>query len=130
MTDSENVVGWIYKKCRLRRPFGKQHGKRAQALLIPVPESQHLYFFQWSLQSQLSWKKSPLLTCKILVLLVNTLAADEKFPVPNRDNLPILFLNFILYFLNLAEILKIFKKKDDPHRFCLFEITASENVVR
>ena len=70
------------------------------------------------------------MTCKILVLLVNTLAADEKFPVPNRDNLPILFLNSLLHFLNLAEILKIFKKKDDPHRFCLFEITASENVVR
>ena len=41
----------------------------------------------WSLPSQWSWKNSLLLTCKILVLLVNTLAADEKYPVLNRDNL-------------------------------------------
>ena len=87
ITDSENVVIWIYKRCCLRQPFGKQHGKRAQALLIP--SSKHLYLIHWSLPSQFSWKKSLLLTCKILVLLVNTLAADEKFPVSNRDNLTI-----------------------------------------
>ena len=37
--------------------------------------------------SQLSWKKSLLLTCKILVLLVNTLAVDDKYPVLNKENL-------------------------------------------
>ena len=37
----------------------------------------------------MSWKKSLLLTCQILGLLVNTLAADEKYPVLNRDNLTI-----------------------------------------
>ena len=35
----------------------------------------------------MSWRKSLLLTCKILGLLLNTLAADEKYPVLNRDNL-------------------------------------------
>ena len=30
---------------------------------------------------------SLLLTCQILGLLVNTLADDEMYPVPNRDNL-------------------------------------------
>ena len=25
---------------------------------------------------------------------------------------------------------KHFQKKDDPHRFCIFEVTDSENVVR
>ena len=132
ITDSENVVRSLYKKCRLRQPFNKQYDKRALALLIPA--SKHLYLIHWSLLSQLSWKKSLLLTSKILVLLVNTLAADEKYPVLNRDNLTIpiqmqlsnqqkLFLNFLLHFWNLAEILNILKKKHDPHRFCLFEIT-------
>ena len=32
---------------------------------------------------------SLLLTCQILGLLVNTLADDEMYPVPNRDNLKI-----------------------------------------
>ena len=41
ITDSENVVRSLYKKCRLRQPFNKQYGKRALALLIPA--SKHLY---------------------------------------------------------------------------------------
>ena len=75
------------KKNRFRGPFDKQHGKRAQALLKSA--SQHLYHIHRSLPRKLSWKKSLLLTCQILGLLVNTLAADEKYPVLNRDNLTI-----------------------------------------
>ena len=37
----------------------------------------------------MSRKKSLLLTCQILVLLVNTLDVDERYPVLNRDNLTI-----------------------------------------
>ena len=33
-------------------------------------------------------------------------------------------------FWNIAEILNIFKKKDDPHRFSISENTNSENVMR
>ena len=95
------------KEYRIREPFDKQHGQSAQALLKSV--SYHLYHIHWSLPSQLSWKKSLLLTCQILGLLVNILAADEKYPVLNRDNLTIpiemqlsrkqkLFLNFLLHF--------------------------------
>ena len=73
------------KKSRFRGPFKKQHGKLAQVLFKSA--SQHLYHFQWSLPSQLSWKKSLLLTWEIFGLLVNTLAADEKYPVLNRNNL-------------------------------------------
>ena len=58
-------------------------------------------------------KRSLLLTCKILGLLLNTLATDEKYLVLNRDNLKIpiqmqlsrkqkLFLNLWLHFWNLA----------------------------
>ena len=75
------------KKSRFRGCFDKQYGKRAQALLKSA--SQHLYHIHRSLPRKLSWKKSLLLTCKILGLLVNTLATDEKYPLFNRDNLTI-----------------------------------------
>ena len=75
------------KKSRFRGCFDKQYGKRVQALLKSA--SQHLYHFHRSLPSKFSWKKSFLLTCQILGVLLNTLAADEKYPVLNRDNLTI-----------------------------------------
>ena len=127
------------KKSRFRWPSDKQHGKSAQALLKSA--SQHLYHIHWSQPSKLSWKKSLLLTWKILGLLVNTLAADEKYPVLNRDNLTIpiqmqlsqkqkTFSQFFAAFLKSTLNFKHFESKDDPHRFCIFEVTDSENVVR
>ena len=118
------------KKSCFRRPFKKQHRKRAKPLL--KSSSKHLYRIHWSLPSQLSWKTFLLLTCQILGLLLNTLAADEKYPVLNRDNLTIpiqmelsqkqkIFLNFLLYFWNLGWNLQHFDKRDDLHRFCNFE---------
>ena len=127
------------KKFCFRGCFDKQHDKRAQALLKSA--SQHLYHIHRSLPRKLSWKKSLLLTCKILGLLVNTLAADEKYPVLNRDNLTIpiqmqlsqkqkTFSQFFAAFLKSTLNFKHFESKDDPHRFCIFEVTDSENVVR
>ena len=127
------------KKSCFRGPFDKQHGKRAQALLKSA--SQHLYHIHRSLPRKLSWKKSLLLTCKILGLLVNTLATDEKYPVLNRDNLTIpiqmqlsrkqnTFSEFFTAFLKSKWNFEHFDKKDDADRFCIFEITHSENVVR
>ena len=75
------------KKSCFRGPFDKQHGKRVQLLFKSA--SQHLYHIQWSLPNQLSQEESLLLTWKILGLLVNTLAADEKYPFLNRGNLTI-----------------------------------------
>ena len=77
------------KKSSLRVPFDKQHGKRAQAVL--KSSSQLLYHIHRSMPRKLSWKKSLLLTCEILGLVLNTLAAEEKYPVLNRDNLTIPF---------------------------------------
>ena len=77
----------MYKKFRFRGQLDKQQGKRTQTLL--KSPSQHLYHIHWSLARKLCSKKSLLLTCQILGLLVNTLAADEKYPVLNRDNLTI-----------------------------------------
>ena len=77
----------------------------------------------------------------MLGLLVNTLAADEKYPVLNRDNLAIgiqmqlyqkqsTFPEFLATFLKSELSLECFQKKDDPLSFCISEITDSENVVR
>ena len=75
------------KKPRLREPFDKQHVKRDHALFKCA--SQHLYQIDSSLLSKLSWITSLSLICQILGVLVNTLAADEKCRVLNRDNLTI-----------------------------------------
>ena len=75
------------KKSRYRECFDKQYGKCGQTLLKSA--SQHLYHIHWSLARKLCSKKSLLLTCQILGLLVNTLATDEKYPVLNRENLTI-----------------------------------------
>ena len=127
------------KKSRFRGSFDKQHGKHTQALLKSA--SQHLDRIQLSLPSRWIWKKSLLLTCKILVLLVNTLAGDEKYPVLNRDNLTIpiqmqlsekekTFSEFLAAFLKANLNFKYFGEKYDPRRFCISEIRDSEKVVR
>ena len=88
ITHSENAVRKISKEPHFREPFNKQNGKRAEALeALLKSASQHFYHIHWSLPSQLSRRKSLLLTCQIFGLLLNTLAADEKYPVLNRDSL-------------------------------------------
>ena len=117
------------KKSRVRRCFLKQYRKRAQTLL--KSPSHHLYHIHWSLPSQMSWKKSLLLRWKTLGLLVNTLAANEKYPVLNKDNLTIpTFSEFFAAFLKSYRNFERFEKKDHLHSFCIFEITDSENVIR
>ena len=89
----------------------------------------------------MSLETSLLLTYQILGLLVNTLAANEKYPVLNRDNLAIpiqmqlsqkhnTFSRFFAEFFKSRITFKYFEKKDNPHGFYLSESTASENVVR
>ena len=87
ITASENVVRWMSKKYRFRESFDKQRGQPAEALLKSV--SVHFYPIDWSLKSQLGWKKSLLFICQILGLLFNTLAADEKYLFLKRDNLTV-----------------------------------------
>ena len=75
------------KKSRFRGPLEKQHGKQATTLLKSAP--QHLYHIYWLMPWKFSQGKSLLFTCQILGLLVNTLAADDKYPVLNKENLTI-----------------------------------------
>ena len=71
---------------------------------------------------ELSWKKSLLLTYQIFRLLVNTLAADDMYPLLNRYNLTIpiqmqlsekqkKFLQFFSAFLKSSLIFESFEKK-------------------
>ena len=61
---------------------------------------------------------------------MNTLAADEKYPVLNGENLTIpiemrfsqkqkTFSQFLAAFLKSRLNFKHFEIKDDPHRFCI-----------
>ena len=108
------------KKSPLRQPFDKQKDTRAKALLKSW--SQHIYHIYWTVPSQLSWKTSPLLTCRFLGLFVNTLATDEKSPVLTRDKLTIpiqmqwsqkqkTFPQFSAAFLKFKLNFKYFEKK-------------------
>ena len=127
------------KNSNFRGCFDKQHVKRGQTLLKYA--SQHLYHINRSRRRKLSWKKSPSLKCKIFGLLVNTLTANEKYPVLNRDNLTIptqmqlsekqkIFSEFLAAFLKSRISFGHFEKKDYPHSFCIYESTDSGNVVR
>ena len=73
------------KKSHFRGVFDQQHGKRAQTLLNSA--SQQPYDIHCLVARKLFSKKSLLLTCEILGLLVNTMAADEKYPVLIGENL-------------------------------------------
>ena len=108
------------KKCCFRRLLDNQHGKRAIILLKSL--SEQFYHIYWKLSKQLSWKKSPLLTCQVLGLLVSTVAAGGKYPVLNTENLTIplqmqlsqkqkCFSQFFSTVLKFALKLNILKKK-------------------
>ena len=80
----KNLFRWMPKKYRLKGSFKKQHGKCAQTLL--KCQGQLLYHIYWSLWRQLSYKKSLLVILKISRLFSNTLSADGKYSIFNRDN--------------------------------------------
>ena len=116
-----------------------QYGKRVQTMLRSV--FKHFDHIHWSLAAKLCSKKSLLLTSQILGLLLNILAAHEMHPVLNRDNITIPIhvqlsqkrksvSQFFAPFLKSKLNFEHFESKDNPHRFCIFEVTDSENVVR
>ena len=103
----KNMVRSMPKKSRFRGSDKKQHGECAQTLF---KFDRHLdYHIYYSLGSHLSDKKSLLVIWKISKLFPNTLSADSKYSVLDRDNLtqPIqmllsrkqkTFSNFFLHF--------------------------------
>ena len=80
-----NLVRSMPKKSCFKGSFEKQLGKCAETLL--KCQGQLLYHIYWSLFRQLSYKRSLLVICKISRLFINTLSADGKYSLFNRDNL-------------------------------------------
>ena len=72
-------------KSHFKGSFEEQHGKCDQTFL--KCQGQLLYIIYWWLWTQLTCKKSVLVTCKISRLFPNTLSADGKYSLLNRDNL-------------------------------------------
>ena len=81
----ENKVTSISISSRFKGSFRKQHRKRAKTLLKFA--WQNLYHVYWLLRRQLTCKKSLLVICKISRLIPNTLSADGKYSLFNRDTL-------------------------------------------
>ena len=131
----KNMFTSISKKSRFKICFGKQHGKRAQTL-FKLPW-QRLYHIYWSLWMELTCKKFLLVICKISRLFPNTVSGVGKYYLFNRHNLtqPIqmqlsrkqktvfeFFCGFFKSRLNFEH----FQKKDDPHCWCISDITDPE----
>ena len=135
LRSQKNLVRSMPKKSRFKGSFKKQHGKCAQTWL--KCQGQLLYHIYWSLWTQLSYKKSLLVISKISRLFPNTLSADGKYSLLNRDNLtqPIqmqlsrkqkTFSEYFCAFLKSSSNFEHFQKKDDSHSLGISKITESE----
>ena len=131
----ENRVRSMPKKSRFKGSFKKQDGNCAQTLL--KCQDQPLYHIYWSLLTHESYKKNLLVISKISRLFINTLIADFKYSLFNRDNLmqPIqmqlsrkqkTFSQFFCAFLKSSLNFEHFQKKDDSHSWGISKITESE----
>ena len=136
----QKLVASVPKKSRFKGSFEKQHGKCTQTLLKFA--WQNLYHIYRSLWSQLTCKKSLLVICKIPRLFPNTLSADVKYSLLNRDNLtqPIQIQSsrkqktfsyfFFCIFWILVEILKIFLKKKTLVADVFPKFRTQKNLVK
>ena len=128
----KNVTRRMSKKSRFGGSLEKQHRKRYLKF-----ERQHLYHIYWSMWRKLTYKKSLLVICNILRLFSNTSSADGRYSLLNTDDLtqPIqmrvsqrqrTFSRFFSAFLKSSLNFEHFEKKDDPHSWCISEITDSK----
>ena len=81
----KNKVKSMSIKSRFKGSFKKQHGKCAQTLFKFA--WQNLYHIYWSRWKQLTFKNFLLVICKLSRLFPNTLSADGRYSLLNRDNL-------------------------------------------
>ena len=98
---------------------------------------QHLYHIYSSLWRELRWKKSLLVKCKSLGLVIDKLLAHDKYSVLNKDKLlqPIhmqlskkekAFPRYFSAFLKSKLNFEHFQKQDKRQRWCISQITESE----
>ena len=134
-----NVFKQMSKKSNLREHFDNQHGTVDQTMLKSARKQ--LYHIYWSVWRQLIWKKSLLVICKILRMLVNIMTTDDKCFLLNRDNLwqpthmqlsdkEKTISQFFSQICKCRLNFEHFPKKDDPHSWCISEITHSINVIK
>ena len=94
----------------------------------------------WSLWTQLRWRKSLLLICKVLKLFLNALTCREKYSIRNGDNLqqPFqmrlsqkeeIFSQFFLAFLKSTLNFEHFPKKEEPQSWFISEITDGKKAL-
>ena len=135
----KNLVRSMSIKSRLKGSFPKQDGKCAQTLLKFA--WRNLYQIQWWISRQLTFKRPLLVICKIWRLFPNTLSADGKYSLVNRDNLtqPIqmqlsrkekIFLHFFSAFLKSSLNLEHFLKKDALIADVFPKLRTQKNLVR
>ena len=79
------LVKPISKKLHFRTSFDSQYIKSSQTLVESWWEHFHNIFS--SLWGELIWKISPLAIWKILAVFVNTLTPDDRYPLPDYENL-------------------------------------------
>ena len=131
----KNKIRSMSIKSRFKPSFKKQHAKCAQTLFKFL--WQKLYRIYWSLWRELTFKKFLWLICKISRLFPNTLSADGKYSLLNRDNLtqPIqmqlagkkkTFCEFFCGFLKSSLNFERFKTKHGSHSWGISKITESE----
>ena len=84
-TEIKDLVKQLSWRRRFRTSFNSQHVNECQTLMKSAWE--HFYHIFWSLIGKMTWKMPPLLNFEILGLFVNTLTADNKYPVLDCENL-------------------------------------------
>ena len=96
-------------------------------------ERQGLYHIYWSLRKRLSRENSLLVICKMLRLVVNTLTPLKRDGLTQllhmqlsqkQRNFSGILFPFLKFILNLEHL----KKKDDPHSWCISQITDFEKL--
>ena len=135
----KDMVKSMPKKFHFGASVEKQYGKCTQTLL--KFEGHFVYHIFWSMQRELSYKKFLLVICKISRLFPNTLTADGKYSLLDRDNLTQriqmelsqkqkTFPNFLPHFWNVVEIWNIFKKKLTLIADVFPKVWTPKNMVR
>ena len=133
------LIADVFPKCISEHPsiVSRLKGPKHCWNLHDIPFT----FLFWSLREKLSGKTSLLVIVEILGHFAETLTADNKYSVHNRENVsqPIqmqfskktnIFWQILLHIWHLHKILNILKKKkkDEPHSLCIFETIDSERL--
>ena len=120
----KNVVRPLSKKRSFRTCLDSQHEKVSQ-ILAKSQWERFCHVFS-SFKGKLIWKIAPLLLGEILEVFVNTLIADNEYPVHDCENLPLpmqmqwcekqkYFSQFFVLFPESICNFKHFEKKGDRH---------------